>query len=67
MKQKENNYISPSVEVLEMVTENGFATSIPFNFDDPNWNGGFDGGEEKSYPDSNDALLTGTGQLHKKH
>lgn len=46
MKQKENIYISPSVEVLEMVTENGFATSIPSNFNDPNWNGGFDGGEE---------------------
>ena len=46
MKQKENNYISPSVEVLEMVTENGFATSPPLNFNAPNWDGDFDGGEE---------------------
>ena len=46
MKQKENIYISPSVEVLEMVTENGFATSTPLNFNDPNWNGGFNGDEE---------------------
>ena len=45
MKQKENNYISPSVEVLEMVTENGFATSIPSNFNNPDWDGDFDGDE----------------------
>lgn len=41
MKQKENIYISPSVEVLEMVTENGFATSTPLNFGNPDWDGGF--------------------------
>lgn len=41
MKQKENNYISPSVEVLEMVTENGFATSTPLDFGNPDWDGGF--------------------------
>lgn len=41
MKQKENIYISPSVEVLEMVTENGFASSVPSNFNTPNWDGGF--------------------------
>ena len=45
MKQKENIYISPSVEVLEMVTENGFATSSTPGFNTPNWDGDFNGDE----------------------
>ena len=36
MKQKENIYISPSIEVMEVIAECGFATSYT-----PDWDGGF--------------------------
>jgi|GEM_PF-4936406 len=45
MKKKENNYISPSVEVFDMMTEKGFASSSTPGFNTPNWDGDFDGDE----------------------